>query len=187
MNLTELPVNLPTPIDDGAADHLKDLMLPSISLTSTNGNRVELAKLTGRQVVFIYPMTGRPNVSLPDGWNEIPGARGCTPQSCSFRDLYNEFKALNIEIFGLSTQSSEYQQEVQVRLHLPFELLSDAGLQLKNAIKLPTFKVVDMELYKRMTLIVDNGQIKKVFYPVFPADRSADEVLNWLRNSKNNK
>ena len=182
MNLTKLPENLPEPIDDGASNHLLGLKLPSLSLISTNGNKVNLSKLKGRQVIFIYPMTGRPDVALPKGWNEIPGARGCTPQSCSFRDLYKEFKLLDTEIFGLSTQSSEYQQEVLARLHLPFQLISDCKLELKKEIRLPTFIVGNMELYKRMTLIIEDGYIKKVFYPVYPADKNADLVLNYLQN-----
>jgi len=180
MNLTKLPENLPAPTDDGASKHLLGLKLPSLSLISTNGNKVNLSKLKGRQVIFIYPMTGRPDVALPEAWNEIPGARGCTPQSCSFRDLYKEFKLLDTEIFGLSTQSSEYQQEVLARLHLPFQLLSDCKLELKKEIQFPTFIVGNMELYKRMTLIIEDAKIIKVCYPVFPPDQNAEIVLNFL-------
>jgi peroxiredoxin len=128
-------------------------------------------------------MTGRPGVPLPDGWDGIPGARGCTPQSCSFRDHYTELKALRTGVFGLSSQRSEYQREARDRLHLPFELLSDSGLQLKDALRLPTFTVAGMELFKRLTLVTRDGHIEKVFYPVFPPDQNADEVLTWLRES----
>jgi peroxiredoxin len=128
-------------------------------------------------------MTGRPGVPLPDGWDGIPGARGCSPQSCNFRDHYAELKALHTGVFGLSTQRSDYQQEARERLHLPFELLSDSGLQLKDKLKLPTFTVAGMELYKRLTLITLDGYIKKIFYPVFPPDKNADEVLTWLREN----
>ena len=154
---------------------------PKITLPSTDGGTVELASLTGRFVIYIYPMTGRPGVSLPDGWDAIPGARGCTPQSCSFRDHYTELNALNTGVFGLSAQDTEYQREVRDRLHLPFQLLSDSSLQLKAAMRLPTFHVQGLELYKRLTLIVETGKIEKVFYPVFPPDKNAEEVLAWLK------
>jgi peroxiredoxin len=180
-NFTELPKNLPVPLDDGAADHLKGLSLVNIALPSTDGGTVELASLTGRFVIYIYPMTGRPGVPLPDGWDAIPGARGCTPQSCSFRDHHLELKARGVDVFGLSTQDTEYQREVRDRLHLPFQLLSDRSLQLKSALHLPTFHIQGMELYKRLTLIIEAGKIEKVFYPVFPPDKNAEEVLAWLR------
>lgn len=182
-NFFPLPKDLPVPIDDGAAAHLVGLELPNVSLVSTNGTNINIRELTGRWVIYVYPMTGRPGVPLPDGWNEIPGARGCTPQSCNFRDHYAELKALHTGVFGLSTQRSDYQQEARERLHLPFELLSDSGLQLKDKLKLPTFTVAGMELYKRLTLIMLDGYIKKVFYPVFPPDKNADEVLTWLREN----
>jgi peroxiredoxin len=180
-NFTELPENLPVPLDDGAADHLKGKSLPKITLPSTDGGTVELVSLTGRFVIYIYPMTGRPGVPLPDGWDAIPGARGCTPQSCSFRDHYLELSARGGDVFGLSTQDTEYQREVRDRLHLPFQLLSDRSLQLKSALHLPTFHVQGMELYKRLTLIIEAGKIEKVFYPVFPPDKNAEEVLAWLK------
>ena len=142
-----------------------------------------IRELKGRWVIYVYPMTGRPGVPLPDGWDGIPGARGCTPQSCNFRDHYSELKALNTGVFGLSTQHSEYQREARDRLHLPFELLSDSGLQLKDALRLPTFTVAGMELYKRLTLVTRDGHIEKVFYPVFPPDQNADQVLTWLREN----
>jgi peroxiredoxin len=178
-----LPADLPVPVDDGAAAHLVGARLPDISLVSTDDANINLGESRGRWVIYVYPMTGRPGVPLPDGWNDIPGARGCTPQSCSFRDHYAELKALRTGVFGLSTQSSEYQREARDRLHLPFQFLSDSGLQLKDALQLPTFSVAGMELYKRLTLISFDGQIEKVFYPVFPPDQDADEVLGWLREN----
>lgn len=181
INLSQLPVGLPVPIDDGAASHLEGTPLPNLSLLSTDGATINLADLKGRWVIYIYPMTGRPDVALPDGWDGIPGARGCTPQSCSFRDHYAELKGLDTGIFGLSAQTTEYQREARDRLHLLFQLVSDSSLQLKSTLRLPTFTVAGMELFKRLTLIVEQGSIKKVFYPVFPPDRNADEVLAWLR------
>ena len=180
-NLTELPKDLPVPIDDGAAAHLEGMSLAKIALPSTDGGTVELASITGRFVIYIYPMTGRPGVPLPDGWDAIPGARGCTPQSCNFRDHHTELSALGVGVFGLSTQDTEYQREARDRLHLPLQLLSDSSLQLKNALRLPTFQVQGMELYKRLTLIIETGKIEKVFYPVFPPDKNAEEVLVWLK------
>jgi peroxiredoxin len=179
----QLPKDLPVPIDDGAAAHLAGLELPNVSLVSTKATNINIRELTGRWVIYVYPMTGRPGVPLPDGWDGIPGARGCTPQSCSFRDHYAELKSLHTGVFGLSTQRSEYQREARDRLHLPFELLSDSGLQLKEALRLPTFTVAGMELYKRLTLITRDGHIEKVFYPVFPPDQNANEVLTWLREN----
>ncbi|MGA8181363.1 MAG: peroxiredoxin [Desulfobacterales bacterium] len=178
-----LPKDLPVPIDDGAADHLVGLELPNVSLVGTNGTTINIGELKGLWVIYIYPMTGRPGAPLPDGWNGIPGARGCTPQSYNFSDHYAEFKALHTGVFGLSAQRSEYQQEARDRLHLPFELLSDSGLKLKDALRLPTFTISGMELFKRLTLISLDGRIVKVFYPVFPPDQNADEVLIWLREN----
>ena len=180
-NLSQLPADLPVPVDDGAACHLEGSSLPEVTLGATDGSTIDLASLVGRHVIYIYLMTGRPGVALPDGWDAIPGARGCTPQSCAFRDHHAELKALNTKVFGLSAQTTHYQQEVHARLHLPFQLLSDSDLILKAKLKLPTFNVAGMELYKRLTLITKNRKILKVFYPVFPPDRSADEVLDWLR------
>jgi peroxiredoxin len=139
--------------------------------------------MSGRWVIYVYPMTGRPDVPLPDGWDGIPGARGCTPQSCGFRDHYAELKALNTGVFGLSAQTTEYQREARDRLHLPFQLVSDSTLRLKSAMRLPMFTVAGMELYKRLTLIAHEGRIAKIFYPVFPPDQNADEVLAWLREN----
>lgn len=182
-NLSELPKDLPRPVDDGAASHLPGMTLPKVALAATNGATVDLSAIPGRFVLYVYPMTGRPGVPLPDGWDGIPGARGCTPQSCSFRDHYAELKSLNASVFGLSAQTTDYQREARDRLHLPFELLSDSGHRLKQLLRLPTFNVADMELYKRLALIVENGQIKKVFYPVFPPDQNAADVLAWLRQN----
>lgn len=180
-NLNQLPTDLPAPMDDGATDHLKGKMLPEVALTATDGATINLGKLQGRYVLYIYPMTGRPGVPLPEGWDGIPGARGCTPQSCAFRDHHAELAALNTSVFGLSAQSTAYQQDVHSRLHVPFQLLSDENLSLKRALQLPTFTAAGMELYKPVTLIVEGRIITKVFYPVFPPDKSADEVLTWLR------
>jgi peroxiredoxin len=179
----ELPKDLPCPVDDGAASHLERMTLPKIRLAATNGVSVDLASVQGRVVIYIYPMTGRPGVALPDGWDGIPGARGCTPQSCAFRDHHSELKSLETSVFGLSAQTTDYQKEARDRLHLPFELLSDRELRLKQALGLPTFEVAGMELYKRSTLIAENGRIQKVFYPVFPPGRNADDVLAWLRQN----
>jgi len=180
-NVYELPENLPVPIDDGACNHLTGLQLPSVPLLSTAGSLVDLASLPGRTVVYCYPRTGRPDEDLPDGWNLIPGARGCTPQSCAFRDHYQELQQAGAtQVFGLSTQTSSYQQEVVRRLDLPFALLSDVALAFTHALSLPTFEVAGMTLMKRLTLIIDNGSIVRVFYPVFPPDQNATEVLHWL-------
>jgi peroxiredoxin len=177
-----LPHDLPAPHDDGAARHLVGLHLPALSLAATDGSQVDISALKGRTVVYLYPRTGRPGIDMPDGWDAIPGARGCTPQSCSFRDHFAELRGLGVaQIFGLSTQDSGYQREVVDRLHLPFPILSDEHLALARAITLPTFDVAGMTLLKRIVLVIDDGIITKVFYPVFPPDQSADEVLTWLR------
>lgn len=177
-----LPPNIPAPQDDGAARHLTGLKLPDLALPATDGAHVNLSKLKGRTVVYIYPRTGVPGVDLPPGWNEIPGARGCTPQSCSFRDHFGELKRLGVaQLFGLSTQDTAYQQEAAARLHLPFAILSDDKLALTKALKLPTFVTSGMTLLKRMALVIDDGVITKVFYPVFPPDKNAAEVVAWLR------
>jgi peroxiredoxin len=181
-NPYELPNDLPVPEDDGAADHLPGMRLPPVSLAATSGEVVDLSTLAGRTVVYCYPMTGRPDRSLPTGWDEIPGARGCTPQSCSFRDHHAELRALGASVFGLSTQDTDYQSEAATRLHLPFALLSDADLAFARALGLPTFEVDGMVLLKRLTLVIDEGWIEKVFYPVFPPDRSAEEVVEWLED-----
>ncbi|HET7479958.1 MAG TPA: peroxiredoxin [Rubrobacteraceae bacterium] len=179
-NINELPRDLPVPEDDGACDHLPRLRLPSVPLRSTMSETLDLSAFEGRTVVYCYPMTGRPDRELPEGWDEIPGARGCTPQSCSFRDHHEELGTLGAQVFGLSTQDTEYQREAVERLHLPFDLLSDTDLAFARALDLPTMEVEGMILIKRLTLIIDDGQITKVFYPVFPPDRSAEEVIEWL-------
>jgi peroxiredoxin len=177
-----LPDDLPVPQDDGAARHLTGAALPDIALPATDGAVVNLSRLMGRTVAYIYPRTGRPGQPLPHGWDAIPGARGCTPQSCGFRDHFAELKRLGIaQLFGLSTQTTDYQHEAVERLHLPFAILSDAGLTLTRALNLPTFAVDGMTLIKRMSWVIDDGLITKVFYPVFPPDKSAEEVAAWLR------
>ena len=179
---TVLPPDLPAPQDDGAARHLPGTPVPDVSLMATDGTPVNLSRLKGRIVVYAYPRTGRPGQPLPDGWDAIPGARGCTPQSCGFRDHFAEMKHAGAdELFGLSTQEPDYQREAAERLHLPFRLLSDAGLELTRALNLPTFTVDGMTLLKRLTLVIDQGVIRFVFYPVFPPDKNAETVLAWLR------
>jgi peroxiredoxin len=179
-NIYELPEDLPVPVDDGACDHLASLRLPDMALMSTVGTAVNLAKLMGRTVVYCYPRTGRPDQARPAGWDLIAGARGCTPQSCAYRDHYQELQSLHADVYGLSTQDSAYQQEAMLRLRLPFPLLSDADLEYVKALRLPTFTVEGMTLIKRVTLIVEDGVIIKVFYPVFPPDQDAANVIEWL-------
>ena len=177
-----LPPDLPRPVDDGAADHLRSMLMPRVSLRSTAGRMVELSDLGApRTVIYCYPMTGVPGKPLPEGWDMIPGARGCTPQTCGFRDHHQELLQLQAEVFGLSTQTTEYQMEMVRRLHVPFEVLSDAEFKFCEALRLPTFEVEGMRLLKRLTLIVRTGRIEHVFYPVFPPNESADQVLRWLR------
>jgi len=176
--------DIPKPENDGGASHLTGLVVPSVELASTTGETIHLASLSGRSVVYAYPMTGRPDVPLPDGWDSVPGARGCTPQSCSFRDHLVELNQLGVHrVFGVSTQKTEYQKEAADRLQLPFALLSDADLQLQNALNLPVMTVAEMTLLKRLTMVIDDGQITHVFYPVFPPDESAEQVINWLREN----
>jgi peroxiredoxin len=178
-----LPPDLPRPIDDGAADHLSGMPMPQVSLPSTAGRIVNLSNLSAaRTVLYCYPMTGVPGKPLPEGWDMIPGARGCTPQTCAFRDHFDEMSELNAGVFGLSTQTTEYQREMATRLHLPFEILSDADFELCNALRLPTFQADGMRLLRRLTLIVRSGRVEHVFYPVFPPNESADQVLHWLRD-----
>ena len=180
-----LPRDLPVPPDDGAARHLAGRKLPDLALPATDETAVNLSKLAGRTVVYIYPRTGEPGKAPPEGWDAIPGARGCTPQSCSFRDHFAELKALGVaQLYGLSTQDTGYQREAVERLHLPFAILSDADLQLSRALDLPTFDVAGMTLLKRMAWVVDDGTITKAFYPVFPPDKNADEVIAYLQASR---
>lgn len=180
MNLSDLPTDLPRPEDDGAANHLLSEQLPDLTLPTTDGGTISLARLSGLNVIYVYPMTGQPDVPLPDNWDQIPGARGCTPQSCAFRDHYSDLKALECDVFGLSTQDTAYQSEAKTRLHLPFALISDHELQLQKSLKLPCFNVENITLYKRLTLITENAKIIKCFYPVFPPDKNAEEVRNWI-------
>ena len=182
-----LPEDLPVPTDDGACDHLAGMVLPSIPLSSTDGEKIDLSSLRGRSVVYVYPRTGRPDLPASAAWDAIPGARGCTPQSCGFRDHYAELRSLGASaVFGLSTQTTDYQREAVERLHLPFPLLSDSGLVFTRALRLPTFEFEpygeeSSTLLKRMAFVVRDGRIEKVFYPVFPPDRNAEEVTEWLR------
>ncbi len=181
-NPNVLPPNIPAPQDDGAARHLAGMKLPDIALPATAGPAVNLSQLKGRTVVYIYPRTGVPGQDLPTGWDAIPGARGCTPQSCGFRDHFGELQRLGVaQLYGLSTQDTAYQQEAANRLHLPFAILSDDKLAFSRALKLPTFSVDGMTLLKRMALVIDDGVISKAFYPVFPPDKNAEEVIVWLQ------
>ncbi len=182
----ELPADLPIPVDDGACAHLGGMRLPSVPLPSTAGRTVDLSGLQGWTVVYAYPRTGRPDQQIPTGWDEIPGARGCTPQACAFRDHYPDLRRLGAQVFGLSTQTTGYQREAVDRLRLPFELLSDAELRFAGALRLPTFEFAwgfgaePAVLIKRLTLIVRDGRIEQVFYPVFPPDKNAEQVQAWL-------
>ncbi len=179
---TFLPPNIPVPRDDGGARHLAGMKLPDIALAATSGPEVNLSRLKGRTVVYIYPRTGVPGVDAPPGWDDIPGARGCTPQSCGFRDHYADLQALGVaQVYGLSTQDTGYQREAAERLHLPFPILSDADLKLTRGLNLPTFTTSGMTLLKRMALVIDDGTIVKAFYPVFPPDQNAEQVVAWLR------
>jgi len=185
-NLLEVDWSLiPAPTDDGAAAHLPGMTIPPVSLMATNDTRVTLAGLPGRTIVFAYPRTGEPGkISLVEDWDMIPGARGCTPQTCSFRDLYAELKAAGAtQVFGLSTQSNAYQTEMASRLHLPFPVLSDETLELTRALELPTMDVAGLTLIKRLALVIDDSRITHVFYPVFPPDRNAGDVLAWLKDN----
>ncbi|MDQ3095727.1 MAG: peroxiredoxin [Actinomycetota bacterium] len=177
-----LPADLPAPSDDGAARHLLGLTVPSIVLRSTSGEDVDLREqsVRGRLVVFTYPRTGRPGVEPPSGWDSIPGARGCTPEACSFRDLAGEFAAHDTTIYGVSTQDTEYQREAASRLRLPYALLSDQHLRLSNALRLPTFDVEGMTLLRRATLLLSEGRVKSVLYPVFPPDQAASQALSLV-------
>ena len=180
-DIFNLPDDLPVTEDDGAADHLLNAVVHPIELHATTGDTVRLDELPGRTVLFCYPRTGRPDEELPPGWNAIPGARGCTPETCGFRDAHAQFEELGARVLALSTQSSEYQRELAERLELPFPVLSDERLELTDALRLPTFETSGMTLLKRLTLVIDDGRIGHVFYPVFPPDSHAAEVLSWLR------
>jgi peroxiredoxin len=182
-DFSELPSSLPVPLDDGASDRLLGKNLPHVFLASTSGSQINLADIKGKVVLYCYPMTGQPGVKLPEGWDLIPGARGCTPQSCSFRDHYLELQALDALVYGISTQETSAQLEAQQRLHLPFELLSDLDFKLTTALQLPTFEVENKRLIKRLTLIAQAGKIIKVFYPVFPPAQNAQDVIDWLKQT----
>jgi peroxiredoxin len=178
----ELPTNLPVPQDDGACHHLLNLEIPTLILPSTQGRDLNLKECAQNPVVFFfYPRTGEPDVSTPEGWDDIPGARGCTPQSCGFRDLHAEFKECGFQVFGISAQTIKFQQEFVSRMHIPFEILSDCQYLLTDALNLPTFEFAGERLIKRMAWVIDAGKIIKVFYPVFPPGQNAQAVLNWLK------
>jgi peroxiredoxin len=176
-----IPDDLPVPEDDGAADHLINSVVPPVALRATTGDTVRLDELAGRTVLFGYPRTGRPDEDLLPGWDAIPGARGCTPETCGFRDAHSQFADLGARVMALSTQSTEYQRELAERLGLPFPVLSDESLELTEALGLPTFETGGLTLLKRLTLVIDDGRVSHVFYPVFPPDAHAAEVLSWLR------
>jgi peroxiredoxin len=175
-----LPTDLPAPVDDGAADHLPGCSLPELSLPSTAGEIDLRAAAEKTLVLYVYPRTGRPGKPLPDGWDEIPGARGCTPQSCAFRDHFAELRSVSADVLGLSAQPLADQLELAERIGLPYPILSDPTLELASALGLPTFEVAGMRLYRRLTIIAREGRVKKVFYPVFPPDRNAADVIAWL-------
>jgi peroxiredoxin len=178
-----LPADLPRPLDDGGAEHLLGRTLPSILLPSTAGRMVDVSAFrTPRTVIYFYPRTGIPGQPLPPGWDAIPGARGCTPQAHNFQARQQEFSKINVQVFGCSTQTPEYQKELAERLRLPFEILSDAEFKLCDGLRLPTFETSGMRLMKRLTVIVRNSRIEHVFYPVFPPNESADEALRWLQD-----
>jgi peroxiredoxin len=180
-----LPDNLPAPLDDGAADHLVGIEMPALSLASTSAGDMDLrAAAAGTLVLYIYPRTGRPGEALPEGWDDIPGARGCTPQSCSFRDHFGELRELGADVLGMSAQPLADQVEFAERVGLPYPILSDPELELADALSLPTFEVAGMRLYRRLTLIARAGRIDKAFYPVFPPDRNAGDVVVWLREAE---
>jgi peroxiredoxin len=178
-----LPGDLPVPADDGAAQHLPGMAMPKLALTGTDGQSVDLSALgEGRTVLYLYPLSGKPGTDLPDGWDAIPGARGCTPEACGFRDHLNELHdAGAARMYGLSAQDTAYQREFAERMSLPFTILSDPGLRLGELLRLPAFEAAGQRLYTRLTMVILDGRIEHVFYPIFPPDRHADEVLSWLR------
>jgi peroxiredoxin len=180
VSLYQLPADLPVPVDDGACDHLAGMAAPSLRLESSVGP-VDLAELASeRAVLYVYPRTGRPERPTPEGWDEIPGARGCTPQSCGFRDRADELRRLGARVAGLSAQTLEEQVELSERLGILYPVIADPELRLRDALRLPTFDFEGATLYKRVTLVLERGRVAKVFYPVFPPDRNAEEVLAWL-------
>lgn len=179
-----IPMDLPIPLDDGACEHLKNMRIPNISLWSTDDQEINLSSLPGWNVIFCYPMTGRPGVAILDGWVQIPGAAGCTPQTCSYRDNHVELKRYGVGVYGISTQTSEAQKEASNRLELPYLLLSDADHSFSSALKLPLLEVGGLKLIKRLTFILNDGMIKKCFYPVFPPDKNVIEVMAWLSENQ---
>ena len=182
---TSFPTDLPVPQDDGACSHLPGSQIPSIPLSDTAGQPVDIAALPGLTIVFCYPRTGAPGETITDDWNAIPGARGCTPQACSFRDELAELRRLGVKnVFGVSTQDTSYQAEARDRLHLPYELLSDEDLVYAKALGLPTFEWQGKSLIKRLALAVEDAKVIHVFYPVFPPDSNAKEVAKWLASKK---
>lgn len=176
---------IPAPLDDGAAGHLVGMKIPPVTLPATDGTSVTLASLPGRVVLFAYPRTGEPGkISLVDDWDMIPGARGCTPQTCAFRDLFKDLREAGARhVFGISTQDTAYQREMVERLHVPFQVLSDSALAMTRALKLPSMDVAGLTLIKRLALVIDDAAIAHVFYPVFPPDRNAGDVLMWLQEN----
>ena len=175
-----LPDNLPIPKDDGLCKHLEGTSVPSVALSSTDRELVDLSSLSGWIIVYCYPLSGRPGCALPEDWDQIPGARGCTPQSCAFRDEFSRIASMGVRLYGLSSQSNEYQSELVQCLHLPFPILSDDKLELATALKLPTFEIGNQTLIKRLTLVISDGRIEKVFYPIFPPDKNPMDVIRWL-------
>lgn len=184
-NLSSLPKNLPIPKDDGLASHLIGSKMPSVTLQSTSGKLIDVSSIEGWKVVYCYPLTGRPDMNLPEGWDQIPGARGCTPQACAFRDYNQELRSMGVSVFGISTQPPDYQREMVDRLHIPFDVLSDTKLKLANAMNLPTIEVNGFRLLKRLTMIMHYSVIRHIHYPVFPPDGEPMKVINWLKTNRN--
>jgi len=182
--LTTIPTDLPIPVDDGACDGLLNKNIPSVDLQSTKGVLIDPSTITGLLVIFCYPMTGRPGRLLPRGWIDTPGAAGCTPQNCSFRDRFIDLTNMDVTLFGLSAQTHTDQAEAVLRLKFPYTLLSDSDLKFTDSLNLPTFKIENLRLNKRVTLIVKDGIIKKYFYPVFPPDKNVEDVINWISTNK---
>lgn len=178
--LKSIPTDLPIPMDDGACQHLENMLMPDVFLPSTDDKIINPPQLAGWNVIFCYPMTGRPGFNIPEGWVQIPGAAGCTPQVCSYRENHAEFKRNHVGIYGLSAQTPEAQKEASIRLELSYPLLSDSTHSLSSAMNLPMLEVAGLKLIKRLTLIIKDGVIRKCFYPVFPPDKNVDEVIVWL-------
>jgi len=183
-DLHKLPGDLPIPVDDGACDHLTGSRIPPVELKAATGTTIDLSSVEGTVVIFFYPMNGRPDSPPMTGWNDIPGARGCTPQSCSFRDHYSQLEKLGVRVFGVSSQPLADQKEARDRLELPFELINDSNLDLAKAMNLPTFEYNSYTYIRRVTVISENGIIKKIFYPVFPPDKNMTDVIEWLENNE---